>query len=98
MTHPQHKPTEPARPVSEAERMDCVRRLQSIEMSKATWWASEAPELLIEAFGEQLTRNAAEQLVQAMLDRDWPEVGARFGAIVYPYLDEQCIKAHDPEA
>lgn len=97
MTHPQHQPIGPARPVSEAERNAARRQIQSLEARKRAWWAVTAKDHLIDAVRETFDEKTAEGIVDAMRERDFFTVGARFCAAVEPYLDDQCVKAHDPE-
>lgn len=98
MTHPQHTPTEPARPVSEAERRVARRQREIAETSRRVWWEHEAPEHLLEALRENLDADTSRRIVEAARERDWEAVGAILWAAVEPYLDDQCVKAHDPEA
>lgn len=98
MTHPQHQPTEPERPVSDAERTVARRRIQTREASERQWWDEVAPKLLREAVAENVSDEDAERILSAARDRDWYTAGALLWAAVEPYLDDACVKAHDPEA
>lgn len=95
MTHPQKQPMEPARPVSEAERAEAKRHLQSLEESKRDWWTAEAPKMLREAVNENVDEATAQRIVDAASQSDWCAVGAILWAAVGPYLDDQCQRAHD---